>query len=311
MRNIQFSITLATVLVAGLLLVTSGCELRTSGATATTTVTLKLGEDEATENGDGGATGGTQAAAGGFGTLSGSVVFEGNAPQLSPIYKAGAAVRDANVCAATDLPNERLIVDGNGGVQNVFVYLPKTPKGVGKLAVPEEPAIFDQKGCRFIPHAMIVRTDQEIRILSNDAIAHNTHTFPNRASGFNRGIPVSDRVGVAMTYDKYENQPIEVKCDFHAWMIAYHLPLDHPYAAVTKADGSFEIPQLPAGTHKFRVWHEGATGGFLSRNLSVTIKPNETTTIKIPYAAGRFAAAGQLDTKRVRLSSLSKGVESN
>ena len=41
-------------------------------------------------------------------------------------------------------------------------------------------------------------------------------------------------------------------------MKAYHLPLDHPYGVVTKADGSFEIQDLPVGTHRFVIWPEGA-----------------------------------------------------
>ena len=32
--------------------------------------------------------------------------------------------------------------------------------------------------------------------------------------------------------------------------------LDHPYCAVTKADGTFEIDLVPAGKVDFRVWHE-------------------------------------------------------
>ena len=74
MRNVHLSITMATVLTAGLLLATSGCELRTSGATATTTVTLKLSEDETGDNG-GGTNGGEPATVAGFGTFSGRVVF--------------------------------------------------------------------------------------------------------------------------------------------------------------------------------------------------------------------------------------------
>ena len=31
---------------------------------------------------------------------------------------------------------------------------------------------------------------------------------------------------------------------------------DHPYMAVTDEDGKFEIKNLPAGKHTFKVWHE-------------------------------------------------------
>jgi len=153
---------------------------------------------------------------------------------------------------------------------------------------------------------MIMRAGQTVKILSDDPIAHNTQTLPNRNTIFNRGIKAGDRIGAPMVYDKSDKAPIQVKCSFHFWMLAYHLPLDHPFAAVTKADGRFEIKNLPAGTHKFRVWHEGVTDKFLSRNLSVTITPNEVTPVTIPYPASKFAWNSRPATKSVKISLLSK-----
>ena len=44
---------------------------------------------------------------------------------------------------------------------------------------------FDQQGCHFIPHALIVRTDQTVAILSGDPILHNTDVVAVRNSGQN------------------------------------------------------------------------------------------------------------------------------
>jgi len=145
-----------------------------------------------------------------------------------------------------------------------------------------DPAIFDQKGCKFLPHAFIVRIRQTVNVLSGDGIAHNTHTFPVKNSTFNQIIPPNDRKGIPFSYTKSEAAPIEVKCDIHNWMLAYHLPLDHPWAAVSKADGTFRIEDVPAGKHKFRVWHEavGQAGGYITRNLQVTIEADKETTVE-------------------------------
>ena len=44
-------------------------------------------------------------------------------------------------------------------------------------------------------------------------------------------------------------------------MSAYLLPRKNGYFAVTAADGSFEIPNVPAGEKlEFQVWHESAAG---------------------------------------------------
>ncbi len=212
-------------------------------------------------------------------------MLEGAAPALALIHKKGDPVRDATVCAAEDLPDERLVSTG-GGVANVFVFLPKAPAGASVSPAPADEVIFDQKNCKFLPHALLVRSGQKMLIKTSDTVAHNTHTFPKRNSAFSQTIPEK---GVPFTYPKAEAEPIEVKCDFHTWMIAYHFPIDHQFAALSGADGSFEIKDLPAGEHKFRVWHEGCDGKYLSRSFSVTIKPGETAALDIPYPSSKLA----------------------
>jgi hypothetical protein len=98
---------------------------------------------------------------------------------------------------------------------------------------------------------------------------------------FNKVVSPKDRKGVPLKYELSEKQPFSVVCDIHSWMKAYHLPLDHSFAAVSTADGTFEIQGLPAGKHEFKVWHEA--GQFLEKSLSVTIKPGDNDiTIKVP-----------------------------
>ena len=95
------------------------------------------------------------------------------------------------------------------------------------------------------------------KILNDDfPLQHNTHTLPQRTAGFNSTIP---KEGKEFTYTQPEPEPCEVKCDIHAWMHGWHFPLDHPYAAVSGPNGEFEIKNVPAGEHSFRVWAEGAS----------------------------------------------------
>ena len=43
----------------------------------------------------------------------------------------------------------------------------------------------------------------------------------------------------------------------HVWMQAYVWVFDHPYYAITKADGTFAIPRVPADTEvQVMAWHE-------------------------------------------------------
>jgi len=275
--------------VCGLMAFVGGCDIG-GGASVIPNVTVKLSESDDTETGPGPGPGpGVKSTGGGPGTLKGKVVFEGAVPKLADLIAKGGAGKDPEVCAADNaIPNESLIVGDGNGVKNVFIYLSKAPKGAPKTEMPSEPAIFDQKGCQFLPHCLLLRKGQKLKILSDDPIAHNTHTFPAKNSSFNAGIKAGDREGTEIVYASSESKPFAVKCDYHSWMNAYHLPLDHPYGAISGDDGSFEIKDVPSGKHNFVIWHEGAKGGYLQRKYSVTIKAGETTEVSIPYPAGKF-----------------------
>jgi hypothetical protein len=67
-------------------------------------------------------------------------------------------------------------------------------------------------------------------------------------------------------------------------MQAWWVILDHPYAAVTKEDGTFEIADLPVGEHKFIVWQEKV--GFVDKAYTVTVKAgdNDLKPLKVPAA---------------------------
>jgi hypothetical protein len=70
-------------------------------------------------------------------------------------------------------------------------------------------------------------------------------------------------------------------------MLAWHLPLDHPYGALTDDKGEFTIPDLPAGQHRFVVWHEGPK----LADYPVTIEVDQTATGEIKVPSTTFAQA--------------------
>jgi hypothetical protein len=227
----------------------------------------------------------------GTGTLKGVVTFKGTPPKRQLEFAKGDKVKvkepDRAVCAAEDYFKDDLLINEKGnGVANVFVYLPMAPAGYTAPAVPGDPVVFDQKGCRFMPHALVIRCDQTLLIKSGDPLTHNTHIVPVRNKEFNSAISSNDRKGMEYVYKQPEKQPIPVNCDLHTWMKAHHLPLDHPFAAVTDENGKFEIKGLPPGTHEFRVWHE--MPGYLQRKLAVEVKADKVTEEKLSFTAAQF-----------------------
>lgn len=231
-----------------------------------------------------------QAADAQWGNLKGRVVVDGEIPEVPLLHAKGDTQVKEPICRAHDIADESLLIDSESkGLANVFVFLQRAPEEIHPdlAAAPEEPLVFDQKQCRFTPHAMVVRTGRTVLVKSDDPILHNTHTFPTFNSPQNIVVPPNDRDGVPFLFRQREPSPVQVKCDIHPWMIAWWLVVDHPYAAVTDAKGAFTIENLPAGEHKFRVWHERA--GWLDRSLSVTVPDGGTAEIAVDVPTEELA----------------------
>src|SRR5262249_54781811 len=118
--------------------------------------------------------------AAGTGTFKGVVTFKGTVPKRKVIVTKGdpkVKPEDRAICAGEDLLSDELLVntEKDNGVANVFIYLRKAPDGYTAPPVPKDPVVFDQKGCRFIPHALTVRCKQTVLIKSDDDLVHNTH----------------------------------------------------------------------------------------------------------------------------------------
>ncbi len=216
-----------------------------------------------------------------WGTLKGQILLEGDTPKVeSLVVKGDEQVKDA-LCRAFEIPDESLLVDpGTRGIANVFVFLPRAPAKIyeGQVNGSEEPLVFDQQGCRFIPHTMVVRTGQKVLVKSNDATNHNTHTSPIFNTPENFLVSPGEREGQPISFRIAEPVPVKVTCDLHPWMSSFWLVIDHPYGAITDEHGEFVLPDLPAGTHALRVWHERT--GWIEKSFSVEVSEGETTQLE-------------------------------
>ena len=219
----------------------------------------------------------------GWGGIKGQVVLKGDAPEPVLLHAKGAPIKDAAVCAAADTYADDLVVDKDTkGIANVFIYLAKAPKTIHPDLKDPSPAkvIFDQNGCQFIPHALTLQAGQTVEVISHDAIAHNTHTNPIKNTAQNVLIApnTAEGSGVDIENKLAERLPFKVTCDYHPWMTAYWLVVDHPYCAVTDKEGRFTIENLPEGSHTFIVWHEKK--GYLDRKYAATVKDGQVSELK-------------------------------
>ena len=210
------------------------------------------------------ATGGEAAAAEstgtGWGTLKGTFKYAGDAPPAGKLN----VDKDTEVCGhGKGLADNSLVVGSDHGIANVVVYARVKRVHDDAKPLPAEndaaPIVFDQKECMFLTHVLACQVNQVLSIKNSDPIGHNTKIDPKKGSAFNQNLPKDESVKYITTDE--EAFPASVACSIHPWMKAYLMPRKDKYFAVTKPDGSFEIPNLPAGEDvELQVWHERGAG---------------------------------------------------
>ena len=127
--------------------------------------------------------------------------------------------KDVEYCAKHDVVSEEVVTGEKGALQNVFVYLyVKRGKSVEihpdlQKVDEEKPVVLDNKGCRFVPHALIVRTKQPFEIRNSDpGIGHNTNAQTLLANPkFNE--QVSNDTPITKVFEKSESYPAQLACN--------------------------------------------------------------------------------------------------
>ena len=225
----------------------------------------------------------------GWGTLKGTIKLAGNAPEASYLSTSN---KDGAVCGS-QVPNETLVVDpASKGIANVVVFARKVSRVKEELAKPPTAeAVFDQKGCLFLSHVLVVRTKQPLILKNSDAVGHNTAGAPPGNPPFNPLLPAGSTA--PYQFVKQLSSPSEATCSIHPWMKAYLMARDDPYFAVTKKDGTFEIPNLPAGEDiEFQVWHERATsltaGKVAKGRVKLKLAENGTEDLQVDVPTATF-----------------------
>ena len=151
--------------------------------------------------------------------------------------------------------DESILVAPTNGVANVVVYLSEGLPAGREFAAPAEAAVVDQRDSKFFPRIVTAQVGQALVAKNSDPYFHTVHTNPRRNAPVNVAQPKPDPVGVKLKRIS-EPETFKVTCDLHPWMVAWVAAFDHPYHAVTAADGSFRMPPLEPGTYRIKAWHE-------------------------------------------------------
>jgi plastocyanin len=200
------------------------------------------------------------------GTIAGVVRFDGTPPPMGTLPLAGWAGCADEYHGA--VPTGDVLVH-DGLVENAFVYI-KEGLGTRVFAVPTAPVVIDQRGCVYRPRVVGAQVGQPIEFVNDDPTLHNVHGTPHDSSPWNFTMPVQgSRRTVRL--EKPEVM-VSVRCDLHPWMQGWIGVVDHPYFAVTGADGRFKLDDVPPGDYVVAAWHER----FGVREMHVSLPPKGT-----------------------------------
>ncbi|HZX94003.1 MAG TPA: carboxypeptidase regulatory-like domain-containing protein [Myxococcales bacterium] len=203
-------------------------------------------------------------------SIEGEVDFTGKAPAPGKLH------READpFCAKKPMTDPSVLVK-SGKLENVWVHVTKGAKETAK--VPDKVVEMDQKDCMYEPRMTTAVVGQKIQAKNGDPVLHNVHTYAGSATLFNKGMP-NDKAA-PIEYAAKEEGMMKWKCDVHPWMRGYIGVSKSGLQAVTGADGSFKIDNVPPGKYTIESWHEK----YGTKTEEVTVEAGKPAKVKFSYA---------------------------
>jgi hypothetical protein len=184
------------------------------------------------------------------GAVVGTIKLEGTAP---PPSDAAAIASDSSGCR---MPAAKQAASKSTGLANAVVWIADADSG---KALPREKR-FDlaSEDCQLDPRVQGAVVGSTFDVLNVDRVLHRL-IFTRFGTRDTLTVMPFFNTGQVVASERIAKGPglVEVRCVQHPWTHAYIAVFNHPYFAVTRADGSFRIDSMPAGNYRVMVWHEG------------------------------------------------------
>jgi hypothetical protein len=188
---------------------------------------------------------------GGPGTLRGRVELVGTPPPEKDISLDAGCAHEIN---GGKMKTRFFVVGPDNGLADVVVKV-VSPIPKKHWIMPADPLVIAAFRCRFDPYVSAVQAGQHLVIQNRDPMMHNAHVITSLGDDRNYMVmPKSKPIELRLERAK----DVKVRCNLHPWEFAYITVVEHPYFAVTDAEGKFEIKGLPAGKYVVEAIHRKA-----------------------------------------------------
>jgi plastocyanin len=138
-------------------------------------------------------------------------------------------------------------VQGKQDHQNIVVYV---DGATGDFQLPSKRPELNHINLSFQPPVLAVLKGTIVDFPNSDPVFHSAFSI-SPSNPFDLGLYQKGRE----KFVHFKNPGVvEVFCHIHSHMHAYVLALDNPYFAVTEADGTFTIANVPDGNYTLKAW---------------------------------------------------------
>lgn len=203
--------------------------------------------------------------------VEGLVTYTGPMLEPIPVAEAGTARHPVEVHPKTK------------GLKDAVVWLENVPIAGGRAAA-VGPARMDQQNYFFVPHVLAIEAGQSVEFTNSDVANHGvTSASLSGGNRFNVVTPPGGKYTHRFVADK---RPVSIGCPIHAAMAGWVFVFEHPFHAVTEADGSFRLPPVPPGRYILHVRHPD---GGMTQEQRIEI-PRGRTRLRVEFNEGDLKA---------------------
>lgn len=231
-----------------------------------------------------------------LGSITGAIALTGSAPVPQSIdMSADTACQSKNPNAVAET-----VVSKDGKLQNAFVYIKDgSVTGGNRISgyafpAPGSPVVLDQVGCQYTPHIVGIQVNQKFQVKNSDPTAHNINVQPKQGNPSWNVSQAPATPPIEKTFARAETI-IPIKCNQHPWMKAYVNVLKHPFFALSSADGSFTIKDVPPGKYTVVAWHER----FGEQTMEVTVPASGAGTANFSFDSSKTVAEITSDSMEI------------